>query len=392
MITLLVIIYLAFISLGLPDALLGSSWPAMRVELGAPLSMAGILAMFISGCTIISSLGSSYMINRFKTSRVTIFSVALTAIALLGYSFAPSTLWLFFLALPLGLGAGAIDSGLNNFVALHYKAKHMSWLHCFWGIGATAGPFLMSIFLNNNNNWRGAYRSISFIQIALFIAMLFTLPLWKVIENNTNTLSKQCDKSYSNRDALKAHGAKWSLLVFICYCSVEITTGLWSSSYLSEYKNVSAATAAGIVSLYYASITVGRALTGFLTMKFKNDTLILSGTLLSIFGIIIYMLPLPVFYSAFALILIGLGFAPIFPCMLHQTPERFGKTASQTMMGLQMGSAYVGSTFMPLIFGFLAGNFNTALLPYYLFIISIFMLIATKKISMVKFNESEANL
>ncbi len=389
MTTLLVVIYLAFISLGLPDSLLGSTWPAMRLDLNAPLSMAGVLSMFISGCTIISSLNSSRLIQRFKTSRITLVSVLLTAIALMGYSFAPSFIWLFILAIPLGLGAGAIDSGLNNFVALHYEAKHMSWLHCFWGIGATVGPIIISRFLNTNNNWRGGYRTISIIQFCLVIAMLITLPQWKVVETETSDSEEKEKKLITNKEALKLRGAKWALLTFICYCSVEMTTGLWSSTFLTENRGLSTATAAAFVSLYYGGITVGRAFSGFLTMKFKGNTLILGGCILSCAGIVLYMLPLPVFCSAIALIMIGIGFAPIFPNMLQETPVRFGKKASQTMMGLQMGFAYIGSTFVPVVFGFLADKIGSFLLPYFLLIVTLLMIAASGRIAVVKYQEDE---
>lgn len=387
MITLLVIIYLAFISLGLPDSLLGSTWPAMRLTLNAPLSMAGILSMFISGCTIISSLNSARLIQRFKTSRITLVSVFLTAAALMGYSFAPSVIWLFLLAIPLGLGAGAIDSGLNNFVALHYEAKHMSWLHCFWGIGATLGPVIISCFLNNDNNWRGGYRIISIIQFVLVIALVISLPKWKVVENKNSETEKKEDKFITNREAIKIRGAKWALLTFICYCSVETTTGLWSSTFLTQNKGLSTATAAAIVSLYYAGITIGRGMGGFLTLKFKPNTLILSGCVVSSCGMVLYMLPLHTFFSAVALIMIGVGFAPIFPNMLQETPVRFGKKASQTMMGLQMGFAYIGSTITPLVFGFLADKIGSFLLPYFLLAVTLLLIISVSQVIRVKYKE-----
>lgn len=221
MTTLLVIIYLAFISLGLPDSLLGSVWPAMRIDINAPLSMAGIVSLFISGCTIVSSLNSTRLIHRFKTSRVTLVSVFLTATALLGFSFAPSVIWLFVIAVPLGLGAGAIDSGLNNFVALHYEARHMSWLHCFWGIGATTGPIIISSVLNVSHNWRNGYRIISMVQFVLFIVLLITIPKWNIAETE-QTSEKSDGKALSNMEALKLPGAKWAVLSFVCYCMLVV--------------------------------------------------------------------------------------------------------------------------------------------------------------------------
>ena len=389
MTTLLVIIYLAFISLGLPDSLLGSTWPAMRLDINAPLSMAGILSMFISGCTIISSLNSARMIRKFKTSKITLVSVFLTAAGLMGFSFAPSIIWLFILAIPLGLGAGAIDSGLNNFVALHYEARHMSWLHCFWGIGATVGPIIISCFLNVHNNWRGGYRMISIIQFVLVIVMLVSQPKWRIAEEEPAEEGKKEEKLITNREALKLRGAKWAVLTFICYCSVEMTTGLWSSTFLTENRGLSTATAAAFVSLYYGGITVGRAFSGFLTMKFKGNTLILGGGIISCLGIILYILPLPAVFSAIALALIGIGFAPIFPNMLQETPVRFGKKASQTMMGLQMGCAYIGSTFVPVIFGFLADKIGSFILPGFLLVITLLLIASTGRVAMIKYQEED---
>ncbi len=389
MTTILVIIYFAFISLGLPDSLLGSTWPAMRLDLNAPISMAGVLSMFISGCTIISSLNSARLIHRFRTSRITLVSVLLTAVALMGYSFSPSIIWLFFLAIPLGLGAGAIDSGLNHFVALHYKAKHMNWLHCFWGIGATTGPVIISYFLKENNNWRGGYRSISMIQFLLVLIMFIALPKWKIVEADTSSSNQKEEKMISNRDALKIRGAKWAVLTFILYCGVEMTTGLWSSTYLTLNRGLSASTAAAFVSLYYVGITAGRGLGGFLTMKFKPNTLIIGGCILSICSMILYVLPLPAICSAIALVMIGFGFAPVFPNMLQETPVRFGKKASQTMIGLQMGCAYLGSTFVPLLFGFLADKIGSFLLPYFLLTVALFLFIAVTSVAKVKYQGEE---
>lgn len=384
---ILIIIYFAFISLGLPDSLLGSAWPAMRLDIGAELSMAGILSMFISGCTVISSVNSAKLIHRFETSRIVVVSVFLTAFALLGYSFSNNIVWLFVLAIPLGLGGGCIDSGLNNFVALHYEAKHMSWLHCFWGIGATMSPFIISLFIRGNN-WRGGYQFIAILQFCLFFVMLFTLPKWKVAESSLKLTAEKEEKLISNREALKLPGAVWALLTFITYCSVEMTTGLWSASYLTGTRGLPAATAAALVSLYYGGITIGRLITGFLTQKYKNDTLIACGIALSAVGVILYMLPLPTVFSAIALLLIGLGFGPVFPCSLHQTPVRFGKQASQTLMGLQMGTAYIGSTFAPLLFGFLADHINISLLPWFLLVIIALMFLAARRAGKVVYKES----
>lgn len=330
------------------------------------------------------------MIRKFKTSKITLVSVFLTAAGLMGYSFAPSVIWLFILAIPLGLGAGAIDSGLNNFVALHYEARHMSWLHCFWGIGATVGPVIISYFLNDNNNWRSGYRTISIIQFVLVIVMLVSQPMWKIAEGETVAVRVKEEKLITNREALKLRGAKWAVLTFFCYCSVEMTTGLWSSTFLIENRGLSAATAAAFVSLYYGGITVGRAFSGFLTMKFNGNTLILGGGMISCLGVILYILPLPVVFSAIALVIIGIGFAPIFPNMLQETPVRFGKKASSTMMGLQMGCAYIGSTFVPGIFGFLADKIGSFILPGFLLVITLLLIASSGRVALVKYQEEDS--
>lgn len=376
---LLVIIYMSFISLGLPDSLLGSAWPAMHTELSQTLSSAGIISMIISGGTIISSFMSNRLIKRFGTGRVTLISVAMTAAALIGFSFSPSFVSLCIMGIPLGLGAGSVDAALNNFVALHYKAKHMSWLHCFWGIGATTGPVIMSLFIAERSGWRKGYFTISIIQFCLVFGLLITLPLWKKVENADLKNETEEEKSTHNVNAFKIPGVKVALVSFICYCAVEATTGLWGSSYLVKYKGLSASAAARWISLFYGGITIGRLLSGFLTMRLKNSTLIRIGQVVCIIGTIFLMLPLHVYFSVAGFILIGLGCAPIYPCMLHETPRRFGKSESQSVMGLQMAFAYMGSTFMPPIFGYIAGRTNIVILPYFLLCLVVVMLIFSEK-------------
>ena len=268
----------------------------------------------------------------------------------------------------------------------------MSWLHCFWGIGATTGPIVISYFLNHDNNWRGGYRVVSIFQFILVIVMVAALPKWKIVENDSDNEQKEEEKLITNKEALKIRGAKWALLTFICYCSVEITAGLWSSTYLTENRGLSASTAAAFVSLYYGGITIGRGLSGFLTMKFKANTLILGGCILSCMGLFLYILPLPAVCSAIALIMMGIGLAPIFPNTLQETPVRFGKKASQTMMGLQMGFAYIGSTFIPVIFGFLADKIGSFLLPYFLLVFMILLIVATGRVARVKYQLSRYQL
>ena len=382
MITLiLIIIYLAFISLGLPDSLLGSAWPVMQADLSVGFSSAGIISMIVCGGTIISSLFSGKLIHRFGTGKLTFVSVTMTALALLGFSAFPSFIWLCIMAIPLGLGAGSVDAALNNFVALHYEAKHMSWLHCFWGVGATSGPIIMSLFLAKNNDWQKGFFTISLIQFALVFLLFITLPLWKKLEKDDGEVSNDYKENTEKISPLKIPGVKLALVSFVCYCATESTAGLWGSSYLVNYKGFSADDAARGISLFYGGITLGRLLTGFLTMKFNNRILIRSGQIICIIGAIFLLAPLPTYFSLIGLILVGLGCAPIYPCMLHETPTRFGTSASQSIMGIQMAFAYIGSTFMPPILGFIASKTSIAIFPYFLLFYMLIMLIGSEKIN-----------
>jgi fucose permease len=379
---LLVIIYLAFISLGLPDAVLGSAWPVIHENLNVSVSSVGIMTMIISGGTIISSLFSQKVIKVFGTGKVTMVSVAMTAIGLIGISVTPSYLGMCILAIPLGLGAGSVDSALNNFVALHYEAKHMNWLHCFWGIGATAGPFLMSMFLLRENGWRTGYSTIGTIQAILVIALITTLPIWKKFEKNEDVTEAE-KRNTSIIALLKLKGAKPALLAFFCYCSVEATTGLWGSSFLVISKGISAEKAAKWVSLYYLGITMGRFLAGFIAMKFNNKKMIRLGQIISFCGAITLVIPFSVYFQMVGLIFIGLGCAPIYPAMLHETPNRFGSEMSQGIMGIQMATAYVGSTFMPPLFGIIGKHMAFNLLPFFLVAIVIIMIVSTERVNQI---------
>lgn len=386
---LLVIIYLAFISLGLPDSLLGAAWPVMQSDLGVPLETAGFLFMMIAGGTIISSLVSGKVLKRFGTSKVTFVSVFMTAGALLGFQFAPSIAWLVLCAIPLGLGAGAVDTGLNDYVATNYKAHHMSWLHCFWGVGATLGPVIMAQFISEGTSWRNGYLTISGIQFALVLILLITLPLWKrVTHNNNNAASNEIMKTNAVRHEennelkpLQVKGVKLALASFLFYCGVEATMGLWGSSFLVNVKGLSAAAAAQWVSLYYAGITVGRFITGFITFKMTNRALIRSGQLIAAVGAIILFLPLPSIFSLVGFIIIGLGLAPIFPCMLHETPTHFGKKHSQSIMGYQMAVAYTGTTFLPPMLGFISSYFTIGIFPVCILIFAAAMLLSTENLN-----------
>lgn len=373
---LLLIIYLSFISLGLPDALLGAAWPSMYRELHVSISYAGAISMIIAFGTIISSLQSDRLTRKLGTGKVTAISVAMTAVALFGFSTSHSFVALCLWAIPYGLGAGSVDASLNNYVALHYESKHMSWLHCMWGIGAAAGPYIMGYVLTNGRSWNSGYRVISVLQIVLTMILIFSLPLWKnrpeIIDDNGQEVSA---KALSLREVIRIPGAKEIMVCFFCYCALEQTAGLWASSYLSLYKGVSAETAATFASMFYIGITVGRALSGFVTMKLNDVQMIRLGQVLIAVGILIMFLPFGQTLSLVGLIVIGLGCAPIYPCIIHSTPMHFGADKSQAIIGIQMASAYVGTLLMPPVFGLIANHITVALLPVYLFIILILMFV-----------------
>ena len=383
---LLPVIYIAFISLGLPDSILGAAWPVMGAELNAPLEACGMISMIIASGTIVSSLMSDRLTGRFGAGLVTSVSVALTAAALFGFSIAPNYPALCLLAVPYGLGAGAVDSALNNFVALHYRARHMSWLHCFWGVGASAGPYIMAFCLAGKAGWHGGYRSISFIQVILTALLFFTLPLWKKVsaQSKSDSASEEIESKSRKKlsEVLKIRGVPFILLAFFCYCAMELSTGLWASSYLVSFRNVEPQIAARFASFFYLGITGGRLLNGFIAEKLGDRNMIRIGTCTAAAGIIMILLPFSVNYFAFAgLIVTGLGCAPVYPSIIHATPENFGRSNSQAIVGLQMASAYTGSTLMPTFFGVLASKTGIGIYPLYLIIFAFVILAATEKLN-----------
>lgn len=375
---LLVVIYIAFVSLGLPDSILGSAWPSMYGGLNVAVSYAGIISMIIAGGTILSSLFSAKLIQKLGTGIVTTASVAMTAVALLGFSFSHSFWQLCLWGIPYGLGAGSVDAALNNFVALHYKSRHMNWLHCFWGIGATAGPFIMGLCLAGGLKWNSGYQIIGIAQVALVVCLVISLPLWKRKQNEKGLTSGE-PKNLRLRDTIRLPGAKPILTAFLCYCALESTTGLWASSYMVLYRGINAETAATWASLFYLGITAGRLLSGFITGKIGDKNMVRMGQILAGTGIIFILLPLENVFMLIGLILVGVGCAPIYPGLLHETPDNFGADKSQSIMGMQMACAYIGATFMPMAFGFLAEKINICLYPYYLliFIILMFIMVET---------------
>ena len=373
---LLVIIYLAFISLGLPDALLGSAWPSMYSEFGVPISYAGIISMIIAAGTIVSSLQSDRLTRRLGTGKVTAISVAVTAAALFGFSVSQSFGMLCLWAIPYGLGAGSVDASLNNYVALHYESKHMSWLHCMWGVGATLGPYVMGYALTRGMTWNSGYRIISILQVVLTAILIFSLPLWKGRPQMTAEDGQEVSpKALSLPEIMKIPGAKEVMLCFFCYCALEQTAGLWASSYLTLYKGVPAETAAGYASMFYIGITIGRALSGFITMKLNDVQMTRLGQGIIGLGVLVLLLPLGESVSLAGLILIGLGCAPIYPCIIHSTPTHFGADKSQALIGVQMACAYVGTCLMPPIFGLIANHISVALLPVFLLVILVLMVV-----------------
>lgn len=362
---LLAVIYLSFISLGLPDALLGSAWPSIYPQFDVPVSYAGLLSMIISFGTIVSSLQSDRLTRRLGTGKVTAISVAITAAALFGFSVSRSFWMLCLWAIPYGLGAGSVDASLNNYVALHYKSRHMSWLHCMWGVGASAGPYIMGFVLERGMGWNNGYCIISVVQAVLTAVLLFSLPLWK--KGGERGGDRQpAGRALSLGEIFRIPGALQIIACFFCYCALEQTTGLWASSYMTLYRGISAETAASFTGMFYIGITAGRALSGFITMRFSDTQMFRMGQAVIGAGVLTMLLPFGKSPLLIGLVLIGLGCAPIYPCIIHSTPSLFGADRSQAIIGVQMASAYVGSCLMPPLFGLLARAVSVSLFPWYL--------------------------
>ncbi len=380
---LLAVIYLAFISLGLPDSLLGSVWPTIYQEFNVPVSYAGAIFMIISAGTIFSSLQSDRLTKSLGTGKVTAFSVLMTAVALFGFSISHSYWMLVLWAIPYGLGAGSVDASLNNYVALHYKSHHMSWLHCMWGVGASIGPYIMSFALVNGQTWNMGYRYISLIQVALTIIIMLSLPLWKKrpVISDIQEAENGKDKVLTLKEIFNIPGAKQLMLMFFCYCALEQTAGLWASSYLVLQHGFDLEVATSYGSLFFIGITVGRAISGFITMKLNDKQMIYLGQGLILIGIILMCLPLGHQVALIGLVTIGLGCAPIYPCIIHSTPSNFGKDKSQAIIGVQMASAYVGNLLMPPLFGIIANHISAIVFPIYLLLILIVMVVMHIKLN-----------
>lgn len=370
---LLIVIYIAFIGLGIPDSLFGAAWPAIYQEFAIPMSYASFVTILISGGTVISSLVSARLINRFGTSKITAVCTSLTALALLGFSLSGNMVWLCVFAIPLGLGAGSIDSALNNYVALHYKATHMSFLHCFYGVGITLSPYLMSLALGEENDWRRGYRIVFFIQLAIALITIFSLPLWKKIKNTAPEEESGPVRTLKFRELAAMPSVRAVWLVFIGSCAIEYTCNTWGSTYLVDIKGMAVDEAAGVITFYYVGMIVGRFLSGVLANRLSSWNLIHIGQGIVMVAVVLLLLPLPVPVAVAALFLVGLGNGPVFPNLVHLTPQNFGSDISQSVMGTQMAAASTGIMLMPPIFGVLVQAVGIGLFPYFLTLMFVLM-------------------
>lgn len=396
---LLAIIYISFISLGLPDSLLGSAWPVIYPQLQVPISYSGIIYIIISLGTVISSLQSDRLTKKLGAGKVTAISVAATAAALFGFSFSHSFLALCLWAVPYGLGAGSVDAALNNYVALYYSSRHMSWLHCMWGVGASVGPYIMSHAIVRYDSWNMGYRIIGIMQVVLSAMIFCSLPLWERKADKAQKQSPENSRELKEtgigedeesvrpiplKDVIHIDGAKEILLAFFCYSAIEQTTGLWASSFLVLQKGIAEAAATGFAGLFFLGITAGRALNGFLTIRFKDRQLIVMGEAVIAIGLLLITLPFSNYFALAGLVVIGLGCAPIYPCIIHSTPVYFGRENSQAMVGVQMAAAYTANILMPPVFGVIVKKLSVSLLPLYLLMILVIMFVMYERVSRKK--------
>ena len=378
---LLALIYVCFISLGLPDSLLGSAWPVMHAEISVPVSFAGIISTVISLGTIISSLFCDRLNKKFGSGLVTAVSTAMTAVSLFGFSISNQFWMLILWSIPYGLGAGGVDAILNNYVALHYKPQHMSWLHCFWGVGASISPYIMSFALVGLQDWSAGYLIVSIIQIVLTAVIFISIPLWKKVANCKKTTEDETEvkpeseqKPLSLKEIFQIPGAIYCFILFFCYCALESSASLWASTYLVDVHGVEAEVASAFASLFYIGVTVGRGVNGFLAMRFSDRTLIRTGLGIITVGVCLLLLPLPSIMAFIGFVVIGLGCAPVYPCIIHMTPDVFGKERSQAMIGVQMAAAYTGYLLLPPLVGVIADLFGIFLLPVCLVILLVSMI------------------
>ena len=379
---LIAIIYLTFIALGLPDALLGSAWPMMVGNLSVPLSYGGIISMIISGGTIVSSLFSDKLTRVLKPGLVTAISILLTAVALFGFSVSNSFWLLCLLAIPYGLGAGAVDAAINNYVALHYSSRHMNWLHCFWGVGATVGPYIMGWAISITQDWRLGYSTVALIQVLLTLILFCSLPMWKG-RGSDNKNSEDYESPIGMRQALGLPGVKALLIAFFCYSAFESTAGLWASSYLVNFKGIDVETAATFAALFYLGITGGRFACGLISDRVGDRNMIRLGIGIIVLGILLIVLPLPKTCALAGLVICGVGAAPVYPAIIHATPDNFGKENTHAIVGIQMACAYCGSTFMAPLFGVVAQYVDIRLYPFYLAFFVVLLFLLTERVNRI---------
>ncbi len=402
---LLIIIFLSFISLGLPDAALGTAWPAMYPELGVSIGSAGMISIVVTAGTIVSSLLSGTVLGRFGTGRVNFASTLLTGLSLLGFALAPSLLWLLIFAIPLGLGAGSVDAGLNSYVAMHYKAHHMNWLHSFWGMGATLSPVILARIISRTGNWRTGYQTIATLQLVLAGVLLLSLPLWDKVKKKLPShpiqpetmetatsgeglalaerelIGPETATAGSKLHVFKTPGLLLALLAFFFYCGAEVSMGLWGGSLMVQVHGMAVEQAGNYVASYFGGIMGGRFLTGFLTFRYKTHTLIRVGIFISLLGACLIFLAGASVAGQLGFILVGLGFAPVFPGMIHETPARFGNYHSQRIIGFQMASAYVGILLFPPVTGWIATRISLTLLMPIVILLILALLISTEAIN-----------
>lgn len=371
---LLIVIYIAFISLGLPDSLLGCAWPVMQLDFNVPLSYAGAITMVIAFGTVISSIFSDRLTKRFGTGKVTTISVLLTVIALMGFSVSNAYPQLFIWAVPYGLGAGAIDAALNNYVAVHYASRYMNWLHCFWGAGAMISPYIMSHFLSKNGNWHKGYSTVGFIQLGILAVLVIAFPLWNKVKTKEEIESEKDRKTMRLIDVFRIPGVRFIFLGMFAYCSIEATAFAWTSSYFVTGKGITPDIAAKYAALYYIGITAGRFICGFVSDRLGDFKITFIGLSLIAAGIITLAFAEWNTLCLIGVLVMGLGCAPIYPALIHITPTTFGEEKSQSIVGMQMASAYFGSTFMPPVFGLIASHISISYFPFFL---SVFALMAT---------------
>ena len=374
---LIAVIYLIFISLGLPDSLLGSGWPTMQVAFGVPSSYAGYVSMSISFMTIISALLSPRMIRRFHTKWIVIVSIFLTVMGLIGFSISTSYWMLFLFVIPYGLGAGAIDASVNHYVANNYSGSIMNFLHCFYGVGAVISPNIMALALSKAR-WNEGYRWTAYIQLAILLVCIISLPLWK---RNDDEAEGSEEAGAGIREAIKVPGVILTLIAFFAYCSGEATCFLWTSSYFAGTKEgLTDGMIASFGSLIFGGLMLGRLISGFVSNRLGDRLLIRIGITVEFVGILMVMLPISNFaLAAVGFVIIGTGMGPVYPAIQHMAPENFGKKYSAAVIGLQMASAYVGSTFMPMVFGNLQQHIGIGIMPFYLLIFAVLNIVMLER-------------